>query len=450
MLKRLKLENFKAFESLDLELAPVTVLFGPNSAGKSSIEQFILMLKQTKESTDRSQTLALDGPYVNLGTFADLIHRHDESRTLGWSLEWEYWEELAVPNPDDPDAAPLATSQTLSVSSRIVSEKQAPVAKSLSYTLDGYSFDLQPQDGKPDQFDLTAHGPTEYRFKKTIGRKWKLPGPLKCYAYPDQIRTYYQNAGFLADLEYAFEEQFSYVYYLGPLRVHPSRNYQWSRSRPADVGERGERAIEAILAATLDNQKHNLRPRAKLMPFQEIVAHWLREMGLIHSFRVEEIAPGTNYWVVKLTTSEGGPEVSLTDVGFGLSQVLPVIVQLYYVSTGSTVLIEQPELHLHPRAQGVLADLILSVAERRELQVIVETHSEHFLMRLQRRIAEETASASDTKLYFCSSARGKSIAEPLRLNNLGEIENWPENFFGDAFGETAAAEEARLKRMMRS
>ncbi|NYZ16883.1 DUF3696 domain-containing protein [Azospirillum sp. RWY-5-1] len=449
MLTRLRLRNFKAFRELDLELGPVTVLFGPNSAGKSTIQQFLLLLKQTVESSDRNIALALDGAYANLGTMRDLLHGHDETRPFEWTLDFRYWEDLELVDPESADQKPFATGDRLSVSSRVDSENTAPKARELGYTLGGASFRLCPRDGASG-FELTAENVKPFQFKRTRGRKGDLAGPEKSYAYPDQIKGYYQNAGFLSDLVWAFEEQFRYLYYLGPLRMHPRRDYPWSRTRPSDVGQMGERAIEAILAATLEDDRRQIRPRGRYQPFQSVIAHWLKDMGLVDSFTVEEIAPGANYWGVKLTTSAGAAEVALTDVGFGLSQVLPVIVLLYYVDKGSTVLIEQPELHLHPRAQGVLADLILYVTKHRGIQVIVETHSEHLLLRLQRRIAEAAASAEDAKLYFISAQRGASYAEPLRLNELGEIENWPDNFFGDAFGETAAAELARLDRISRS
>jgi predicted ATPase len=137
----------------------------------------------------------------------------------------------------------------------------------------------------------------------------------------------------------------------------------------------------------------------------------------------------------------------LTDVGFGLSQVLPVVTLLQYVPDGSTVILEQPEIHLHPLAQAGLADVIIQAATARKMQVIIESHSEHLLLRLQRRIAEETISANDVKLYFCDAPRGKSTLTPLDLDLFGNINNWPENFMGDAFSETASAELARLKRM---
>jgi predicted ATPase len=120
---------------------------------------------------------------------------------------------------------------------------------------------------------------------------------------------------------------------------------------------------------------------------------------------------------------------------------------LQYVPEGSTVILEQPEIHLHPLAQAGLADVIINAATHRKVQVIVESHSEHLLLRLQRRVAEEELAAEDVRLYFCDAPRGVSRLERLELDLFGRVGNWPENFMGDSFGETFAAETARLRRL---
>jgi hypothetical protein len=112
---------------------------------------------------------------------------------------------------------------------------------------------------------------------------------VKSYAFPDQARAYYQNAEFLASLVASFEEQMDRTYYLGPLREYPKREYVWTRSSPGDVGLRGEKAIEAVLAATERKITRNLKHKSKRFSFQEMIAYWLQQMGLVHSFRVEEI-----------------------------------------------------------------------------------------------------------------------------------------------------------------
>jgi predicted ATPase len=215
------------------------------------------------------------------------------------------------------------------------------------------------------------------------------------------------------------------------------------------VGYKGERAIDAILAAR--DETRNLAKGSRNKPFESIIAHWLKELGLIDSFKVEEIAPNSNRWQAKVRTKAGAAEVLLTDVGFGISQVLPVITLLQYVPEGSIVLLEQPEIHLHPLAQSALADVLIQAAMHRKVQIILESHSEHLLARLQRRMAEgDKISAEDVRLYFCDAPKGESQLTKLQIDLFGKIGNWPENFMGDAFGEIAAAEKARLKRMISS
>lgn len=181
-----------------------------------------------------------------------------------------------------------------------------------------------------------------------------------------------------------------------------------------------------------------------------MIAYWLREMGLIHSFSVVEIAPGSNRWQAKIRTRPGASEVLLTDVGFGVSQVLPVITLLQYVPEGSTVILEQPEIHLHPLAQAALADVIIQAAVHRKVQIVLESHSEHLLLRLQRRIAEEVLRHDEVKLYFCDAPNGTSTLTPLDVDLYGNIKNWPDRFMGDAFNEVAAAELRRIERLRRS
>lgn len=446
MLRRLRFSNFKSWPVADISFGKITGLFGTNSSGKSSIIQLLLLLKQTKEATDRAISLELNGPWVNLGLYKDLVYSHDETLALNWDLTFERDRDLALVDPKGKRTDSFARGRQLRVGSEVVARERGVSARKLEYELQGVKFRLAPKSPGEPSFDLSSEG-GGFRFTRTVGRKWQLPGPIKSYAFPDQARTYFQNASLLSQLEAAFEEQIDGVYYLGPLREFPRRDYLWAGSRPRDVGVHGERAIDAIIAATMAGETRNRVYRSKLRPFQEMVAFWLREMGLIHTFTVEEIARNSDRWQARIQVRKLGPEALLTDVGFGVSQVLPIVTLLLYVPEGSTVILEQPEIHLHPLAQAGLADVLLNVAQNRGLQVIVESHSEHLLLRLQRRVAEGDVSNEDVKLYFCDASDGGSQLHDLGLDLFGNIVNWPPKFMGDAFGETFAAEEARLKRM---
>ena len=445
MLTRLQILNFKAWAGADLKFGQITGLFGTNSSGKSSLLQFLLLLKQTKDAADRGISLAMNGSYVTLGSYRDFIHNHDESKKLEWGLSWRVNDDLVIADPLGRRSDVFARGDHLAIKSSIGSSRGAPRSERLEYRLGfDHRFRLQSKPSEPTAFDLKSDG--GFKFKRALGRAWQLPGPVKAYGLPDQALTYFQNSAFLSQFVSSFEAQMDKTYYLGPLREPPKRDYVWSRSRPSDVGARGQYAIEAIIAATEAGEKRNLAPKAHLKPFQEMIAYWLQQMGLVDSFLVEEIKEGSGIYQAKVRVRDGAPEVLLTEVGFGVSQILPVLTLLYYVDEGSTILMEQPEIHLHPLAQAGLADVMISVAKRRNVQIVVESHSEHFLLRMQRRMAEKQVDAEDIKLYFCNVEGPENILEPLNVDDRGVISNWPKNFFGDAFGETAAAQKARLKR----
>jgi predicted ATPase len=445
MLQRLAFKNFKSWASLDMPCGNITGIFGTNSSGKSSILQFLLLLKQTKDATDRTTALELNGALTELGTIKDALHRQDLDRTLEWSISFLLEKPIVLSDPTDPRAKPIAQGNLLTLSAAVGAEKLAPQSLRLSYEIGGAKFELAPKNGSNSQFDLRADH-RAFSFQRTQGRVWQLPRPIKSYAFPDQARTYFQNAGFLADLESAYEKALDRIFYLGPLRQFPQRDYLWARSRPTDVGKQGEKAIDAILAATEASEQRNLKAKGRLKSFQEMIAYWLQAMGLIHDFRVEEIREGSNRWQALVTSREGASEVLLTDVGFGVSQVLPVVTLLQYVDIGSTVILEQPEIHLHPLAQAELADVIIQAAVHRKVQVIFESHSEHLLLRIQRRIAEEALSSENVKLYFADAPNGESQLTPLNLDMFGNVLNWPDRFMGDALGETAIAELKRIER----
>jgi len=447
VLSDLKLENFKSWKSAELSFGRrITGLFGRNSSGKSSLIRFLLLLKKTVEATDRNVALDLNAPHVELGTMADVIFEHDETLRLDFELGFRLPEPLKIVDISKSRTTLLTQSDELRLVAGVESRDHVPIGEMLEYGLGGAKFRLERKERGSSQFTLTSGGMEGFKFTRTPGRRWSLPNPMKFYRFPDQARTYYQNSGFLADLERAFEERLNRLFYLGPQREYPRRDHRWSGSSPDHVGEMGELAIAAILAAEAQGWTRNLKPKARRKKFPEMIAYWLRRMGLIHDFKVVEIAPGVNRWQARIRVREESCEVLLSDVGFGVSQVLPVITLLHYVPEGSTVMLEQPDLHLHPLAQAELADVIINAAMHRDLQVLFESHSEHFLLRIQRRIAEEEIPADDVKLYFCNVGKGHSSIESLRLDLLGNIENWPDEFMGNAFSELVEAELARTER----
>jgi predicted ATPase len=453
MLTRLALTNFKSWAGTgDVRLAPLTGMFGTNSSGKTSLLQVLLLLKQTADSSDRGQALYFGDRTspVDLGDFRTVVHGHDTSARLAIELDWNEPSRLEIKDPRRKSLLILRSSRlgfATSVAAANGGDTRPPRVRveQMDYRAGKVHFGMALRDGKKDEYDLVTKG-TEFEFRRTPGRPWPLPPPAKCYGFPDEARAYFQNAGFLADLELAFERRLRAVYYLGPLRAYPERQYPWSGARPEDMGRAGEQAINAILASRERGLLISLGKGKKRATLEEYVASWLRRLGLIHSFRVEAVAEGAQLYRVLVRKTPKAAEVLITDVGFGVSQVLPVLVLCFYVPEGSTVLLEQPEIHLHPSVQAGLADVFIDVWQKRRVQVLVESHSEHLLRRLQRRVAEEAVAPDDAALYFTSEEDGVSRLTTLEMDRFGNIKNWPEGFFGDEFGEIAAMSRAVQKR----
>lgn len=411
MLDRLVVKNFKAWQNLDIKFGGVTGLFGTNSSGKSSVLQFLLLLKQTKNATDRGLVLDFGGPdqFVNLGSFNDAVHLHDTKNQIEWEMTWQLPKEISIVNPSGKRTDILFRDSKITTSSAARFKDRTLVADRIEYIFGGYKFRIEPKKEGSTEFDLKTEckeSVQPFQFVRNKARAWALPGPVKTHLFPDQAKTYFQNSDFLGILESEYEAMIDSLYYLGPLRAPPRREYPWSGASPTDVGLKGERALEAILAATVRGETRNLGGKTRYKPFQEMIAYWLKTLGLIHSFRIEEIGSGANLYRAIVKRDADGPDALLTDVGFGVSQVLPALVLLHYVPQGSTVLMEQPEIHLHPAVQSGLADVMLTVAKIRKLQIIVESHSEHMLRRFQRRVAEESYAADDLNLYFCDTNNG--------------------------------------------
>ncbi len=453
MLTRLRIENFKPWQDTgDLRLAPLTVIFGPNSSGKSSLGHFLLALKQTVLSPDRRNALRLGDRYslIDLGTFQDCLYGHDIEKTLKFSLRWKLPGVMEVL---DVDSAHSYRGDELSLDAQLIADSRGqPQTSAFSYRLlmDGQSALEVVHRRNGGKGELRC---SPLRLKHASGREWPLDPPEKFYLFTARTLSRYQNANFLVEFSLAVENLLENFFYLGPLRKHPQRVYAWAGDTPPDVGQDGEYTIAALLAATAAKRMLNRAPRKRRAHFDQFIAEWLAEMGLIHSFKVVPLAAGRKEYEVLIQVHAGSPEVKLTDVGFGISQVLPPLVQAFYAPPRSVIWMEQPEIHLHPSVQANLADVFISAVKAnengkpRDVQLIVESHSEYFLTRLQRRIAEgEHISLDDVAIYFVQHGADGARIEPLLLNEEGEISNWPEHFFGDEFGEIAARTRAAMRR----
>lgn len=454
MLTQLRIKNFKGWRDTgDIRMAPITLFFGANSSGKSSIGQFLMMLKQTVESPDRKAVFYPGGKNsaVQLGSYQEMVFHHDLQKQISFAYQWELHNTLKI---KDPISSNGFSGDELHFSSQIalnnLNKQQLQVndlkyemfhRKSSSLTV---KLSLTPDKQK---YEVISE---EYVLLRKKQRAWAIKDVVRFYGFPDEVVAYYQNAEFVQMLNLEQENLFHDIYYLGPLRTKTERLYTWGGITPESVGFAGENTIVAILAAR--KRKINLGYKKVTKPLEEIIALKLEEMGLIEEFKMQQISAQRQEYEVKVRTKGSKDWVDLPDVGFGISQVLPVLVQCFYAQENSIILMEQPEIHLHPKAQSALADVMIDVVNSREnsrdrnTQLIIETHSEHFLRRLQRRIAEEKISREKVSAYFADTSKTPATLTPLQIDDYGNIRNWPENFFGDEIGDITAQAKATLRK----
>ena len=447
MITELRAQNFKSWQDTGpLQFAPLTGFFGANSSGKTSILQVLLMLMQTVESPDRNRVLHFgdDRSLVDFGTFQDLLYTHKTDLTLALDVSWK------LSKPSSVIRVPFRFRfSNLTFHTEIREENNRILVERFHYATDRNAFGMKrviknKKSGR-NQYEL-IHG--DFQAIRNPGRPWNLPPPVKCYGFPDEVSGYYQNLGFLSDFVLAFENLCSDITYLGPLREYPRRSYIWSGERPQDVGLSGEEAIPALLAARAEGltSPRLVKVNRSHKPIEHRILEWLQKMELIDSFSLEPIAENRKDYEFRVKKSPNSSEVLITDVGFGVSQLLPVLVLCYYVPENSTIILEQPEIHLHPKVQSDLADVLIDVVKNRNVQIILESHSEHLLNRLQRRIAEEQITAEDTAFYFCQINNGTSEIERLKVDEYGNISNWPQDFFGDDVGDLVEKTKAEMRR----
>ena len=443
MFTEISMKNFKSWrETGPVRMAPLTAFFGANSSGKSSLLQMLLLLKQTAESNDRGLVLktgSMQPGYVNLGTPQEITFGDSDEMTLSISWNLASASAVSVPIPDSDQSLDV---KSLRFETVIHAEAPRLYVKSLSYRQsDSLSAALTRRDNNRYVVRATVNG---MELRRPASRPRVLMRAEKCYGFSDEALRFYQDARFLRSLEFALEQQFQSLHHLGPLREYPQRTYSWSGEKPSDVGQKGELAIHALLAGrdqkvyrTAGGRYNKLFPR---------VAKWLVDLDLAASLEIRPLSEGDSLYRAWLKRQQDSPEALLPDMGIGVSQVLPVLVLCYYVPEGSTIILEQPELHLHPSVQAGLADVFIHAMKKRNIQIIVESHSEHFLRRLQRRIAEEVVCPDDAALYFCEMCGGESKLRKLDVDDFGNIHDWPEDFFGDLVGEMVAALDAGLQR----
>ena len=225
---------------------------------------------------------------------------------------------------------------------------------------------------------------------------------------------------------------FSDLTYVGPLRERPRRYYSISGEMPISVGSRGEHMANLV--------------RRRLPEMKDNLNDWIRRFEFGYALEVDSLSD--EFFSLSFVGADTSIRTNIADAGFGASQVLPLIVQALAARKNSLTIAEQPEIHLNPRLQYLLADLLVEMANT-DHRVIVETHSEHLLLRLRRLVADGKIKHDNVAIYFVEKIDGVSKVRQIDLKANGHIphETWPKGFFEESLGESLALAASQSRKM---
>lgn len=429
MLTHLKLDNFKIWKSTGpMRLAPVTLLLGTNSSGKSSLIQSLLLIRQTVKGDDPSLDLNLGNPdagdSVTLGRFRDVLCRHGDGARIGIEFRWS-------------ESGATGESTLFNARYRAGPAGSAEL-DSLRLGRDGQGFSVLRR--KPGIYRVQLGDERRSRGQSAEFR------PQRSFALaPAALARLGADGDRIREVGPALLDELGRIIYLGPVRRLAQRDYVWSGRMPATIGDDGAKAVDALIASGVAAQ--GTRRRGNMPPDEAVLiaetGKWLKEMDLASALSVRPLGGSTRY---ELIVEREGERTNLKDVGVGVSQVLPVIVAALHAAPGHIVMVEEPESHLHPLAESLLAELFAQVSRERRVQFIVETHSEHLFRRMQTLLAQQRLGKDELAMYFVERDGPGARLRELVPNDFGAITNWPDRFFGDAIGETREQAKARAAR----
>ncbi len=390
---KLSVSGYKSIVSkIEIDFPGLTVLAGANSSGKSSFMQPFLLLKQTLESNHDSGALVLDGENLRFTKSSQIF-----SKTKKKDNKFEIvFEENFVIYKDDKKGVVASLS---GIKNGVILSSQLNNKEIIQQL-------KKSPNINPDFLDMIEKGEGEWT---VIQEKGLLKARLMLGSFPLSI----EHTGKLKD----FVEHLIHV---PGLRGNPERFYRKTTSLSGWYPGLFDKYVAGIVFSWRNKEKQKYKTLIQQLSKLGLVTHI--DSNLIDDTKIE-------IQVSRFNSAIEEDSVNISDVGFGVSQTLPVLVALIAASEDQLVYIEQPELHLHPNAQFKLAEIIAE-AVNRGVQVVIETHSSLLLTGIQTLVAKGELESGKVSLNWFSQnpENGETKVDQATLDENGAFGDWPEDF----------------------
>lgn len=370
MIKEISLHNYKCFDKVDFELSDINLFFGLNGRGKSSLLQSILLMSQSVQETNSLKELIISSNFLKLGEFKDIRNSNSDITQVKFEFKTD-------------------------------------IEKMESFSFEYINNEQYPDRGILNEFELNGHKSSE----ETISDSETTGGTNKSINYKDDSRIL---------------NIFKNVHYVSADRIGPrlfADKYGIGNIEKTD--SRGENSIN-ILSSNREKLNENLFIGDRVPNnLTELCQTWLSY--IFDGANIKVNSKGESVLALNLSSKDNGLLYKSVNVGFGYSYILSIVITCLLAKENDIVIFENPEAHLHPKAQSRLTQLFTRLSLSK-VQLFIESHSEHILNGLRVGIANTSCSITDesVKSYFFDE---NYKIEKLNIDNKGFVSNWPKDFF---------------------
>lgn len=444
---RISVRGFKSIKSVkDFRIEPINILAGINSSGKSSLTQSLLLLKQTLES-DSKEMIKLNGPYVYAENLQDLLYGKNKTNDLEYNL-WIDGHDI-VGNETLARFLQDENIDHIELALKFISNGTIHL-KEMGFTLCGEKGTCKSMDMKRNQrqdvYQVSTNDARMLGLAKNAELTLKschiefsnfLPmfGESKAKNTPETMFAFPVIKAFRDILS----DVFSQIYYIGPIRVKPALAMAFDNMPQTEYIEPDGSNTRYILF-----EKRNMKLQDGTTLYESVNRWICRQLNLAE--QIDTTKETNQLYRTKLKNKEG-LNIDLCHMGFGISQILPIIVQGLLMPPGGILIVEDPCVHMHPSVQAAMVDFMLDLAEHNQCRFVVETHSDHIVTRLRRRVAEGKIWAEKINLTFVSMKADGSCYQKIGLTGQGAFSTkLPEGFLDTQDNDFRAIIETRRNR----
>jgi len=461
----LYLDNYRSFLKQDFKFSRYNILIGENSSGKSSVLKFLLMLKQSFRKPYQLNLVFKDNDFIDLGKYSDIIYKHEDERDLSFAFEFhedyndffgKYMTDIKTDNKE------VLNEQISRVKNFFenMTNKKVHVSITLNKEVNSHKIiktiikndnigtieivikenrqEVEPgespkvdiifKSNQKEEILLENIGYSKHSFLTLLEGK-DLNRVIES-KYPERKDLFYQLAYLIISQNYIIH-LIDDIQYINPMDSNPQRIYVEDESKGFTPVRNLKDVVNILTDDFIKKESRDF--------FLDKLKQTLNEFGIVQDLRIQK---GETVSAIELQAKTIGSNVwcNIIDVGYGLSVQIPIFFQAiisesfarYKDKPGEIILIEQPEIHIHPKLHAKFIETLIKISENNKY--LIETHSEHLIRMLQVLVKSKKIKTSDVAIYYFQNGDEKSNVTKHEIGENGILSpSLPENFFDNSY-----------------